>query len=81
MAEGLQRAANAASESRRTTTGKPAKPWRVYGSNLPEDYRSEKGAYEAAAELVRWGHAATVWHWADGAWQLYERVEPNETGD
>jgi hypothetical protein len=77
MGYGLQRAANAASESRRRTTGKPGKPWRVYGvNNLSEDYRSEKGAYEAVRELSGFGHPATVWHWEEGGWRLYDQVDP-----
>lgn len=75
----LQRAANAAAESARRTTGKPAKPWRVYGGaslTFSEDYRSQIAAYEAVQELTGPGHAATVYHWEDGRWVLYEVIEP-----
>jgi hypothetical protein len=79
MAEGLQRALNAASETRRRTAGKPAKPWRVYGDRLSNDYRSQSAAYEEAGRLSRCGVIATVYHWENGSWQRYEVIEPQDT--
>jgi len=59
-----------------STPKTPSKKWRVYGANsLHEDYRSQSAAYDAVNELNDWGHTATVWHWEDGDWRLYERVE------
>jgi hypothetical protein len=69
MGDGLKRA--------RDATRQPSKPWRVRGPNLPEDFRSQKAAYEAVQELNGWGHVATVYHFEDGRWVLYERVEPS----
>jgi hypothetical protein len=82
MGEGLQRAANAASESRRRTTGKPAKPWRVYGARgLSTDYRSQRSAYEAVSSLTKAGTRATVYHWEEGRWVRYEVIEPDAEAD
>jgi hypothetical protein len=79
MGDGLQRAANAASESRRKGTGTPGKPWRVYSANnLSEDYRGQKAAYEAVRGLTGFGHTATVWHWEDGGWVKYEVIDPED---
>lgn len=57
---------------------RPAKPWSVDGPadhGDGERYRSQAAAYEAVAELTGFGHKATVYHWQDGSWRLYERVE------
>ena len=78
MGEGLQRAFNAAGETRRRTTGKPSKPWRVYGARgLSTDYGSQRGAYEAVSSLTKGGTRATVYQWIDGVWVLYEVIEPD----
>ena len=51
------------------------KPWRVFGTNdLSEDYESRAAAYEAVRELNGYGHPATVYHWIDGVWVIYERI-------
>jgi hypothetical protein len=79
MGHGLQRAANAASESRRRGTGKPAKPWRVYGEgDASKDCRSQTAAYEVVRQLADRGNTATVWQWDRGQWVLYEVIDPGE---
>ena len=51
-------------------------PWRVVGTNnLHADYSSQRLAYDAVAELTGFGHAAEVYHWEQGDWRLYERIE------
>ena len=62
----------------------PAKPWRVYGnhlSHLAQDYRGQAAAYDAVKELTGFGHTATVEHYEDGQWRLYERIEPEPVAD
>ena len=57
---------------------KPAKPWRVDGPadhGNGEQFRGQAAAYDAVAELAGFGHKATVYHWADGSWRLYEVIE------
>jgi len=52
----------------------PAKKWRVsWGPSNATDYPSQPKAYEA---LTEWTGRATVYHWKDGQWRLYERIEP-----
>ena len=57
----------------------PSKPWRVYGPReFSTDHRSQRAAYERVKSLTRHlGTKATVNHWEDGSWKLYERVEPS----
>ncbi len=55
----------------------PAKKWRVYGARgLSEDFRSQRAAYEHVRSTVARGATAKVYHWEDGSWRLYERVQP-----
>lgn len=56
----------------------PAKPWRVATriADAPVDCRSQKAAYEAVCGFADSGTPCTVWHWENGDWRLYERVEP-----
>ncbi len=66
-------------EAKRTRP--PSKPWRVTWPSLvttapnSADYRSQRAAYEAVESVTRIV-AATVYHWEDGDWRLYERIEP-----
>ena len=54
---------------------KPAKPWRVYGSNnLSGDYEGLDAAQDAAKELNGWNHAARIEHWENGGWHLFQNV-------
>ena len=59
---------------------KPSRPWRVHGARgLSTDHRSERAAYEAVKTITT-GHGATratVYHWENGSWKLYERVDAN----
>ena len=56
---------------------KPSKPWRVYGARgISNDHRSERAAYDEVQTLLRNGTKATVYHWEDGSWRLYERIDP-----
>ncbi len=58
-------------------TRAPSKKWRVYGARgISEDYRSERAAYEAVATITRLGSQARVYHWGNGSWNLYEKIEP-----
>jgi hypothetical protein len=61
-----------------TTTRKPSKPWRVYGTRLSTDHRSQRAAYDAVATLTRLGVQATVYHFEDGRWVKYEVIEPGD---
>ena len=61
------------------TGTRPAKPWRV---DSPFDrhqdgraFRGQSAAYDAVAEMTRAGRRATVFHWEDGSWRLYEVIE------
>lgn len=54
----------------------PTKRWQVRTPGACEDRRSEKGAYDLALGLARNLLHAEVWHWEDGRWRLYERIEP-----
>ena len=61
-----------------TETRAPAKKWRVYGARgLSEDYRSQRAAYDAVNTINRLGSKATVYHWENGRWVLYERLGPD----
>ena len=53
----------------------PRKKWRVEwpGENIAY-YRSTYEAVRSITEHV--GLKATVYHWADGHWQLFEHCEP-----
>lgn len=54
----------------------PSKPWRVtWAGGNSEDYRSQRAAYEAVQSITRM-LTATVYHWVDGVWVLYEIAEP-----
>lgn len=56
----------------------PSKRWRVYGARgLSTDHRSERAVYEAAETIVNSGTKATIRHWEDGRWVLYEVLEPS----
>jgi hypothetical protein len=78
MADGFQRAINAASESRRTISGRPYKPWRVFGAGEHyEDRRSQPAAYALVAAVTADGATATVWHWEEGRWVKYEVIDPD----
>jgi len=63
-------------------TKPPSKPWRVTWPSLvnrdphSEDYRSQRAAYEAVESITRNRIKATVWHWENGDWRLYEIAEP-----
>ena len=58
----------------------PSKPWRVYGARgMSEDYRSQRAAYEAVSVITRGGNPAKVYHWEDGTWRLFERIDPVTT--
>lgn len=59
----------------------PAKRWQVRTPTSCEDRRSQKGAYELALGLANALLSSEVWHWEDGSWRLYERVEPAPEGD
>lgn len=55
----------------------PSKRWRVYGARgISEDFRSERAAYDQVQTLLRNGTKATVYHWEQGGWVLYERIDP-----
>lgn len=59
------------------TTRSPSKRWRVYGARgISEDHRSERAAYDHVQTLLRNDTRATVYHWEDGGWVLYERIDP-----
>jgi hypothetical protein len=62
-----------------TTDRKPSNRWRVYGSSpAMVNCRSERAAYDRVAALAKLGSRATVYHWEDGGWVLYERIESQE---
>jgi len=55
----------------------PSKKWRVYGARgISEDFRSERDAYDRVQTLLRNDTKATVYHWEEGGWRLYERIDP-----
>ena len=64
---------------------KPSKPWRVITSAGPQDYTSERKAYDALNAIAAIGTAAigvkvTIQHWENGRWGLYERARITENG-
>lgn len=77
MADGLKRARAAAKATR-----PPSNRWRISGvrgaGNL--HYRSERAAYDAVEIFVAGGEKVTVYHWEDGSWKLYERIDPPTGG-
>lgn len=82
MGDGLKRA-KAAAEATRA----PAKRWRVITlADGTRDYSSEQKAYDvlnqlaADANAVAIGTRATIRHWENGGWTLYERVKITEDG-
>lgn len=54
----------------------PSKKWRVRWLATAADYRSQALAYEQVRRITGRRTRATVYHWKDGGWQLYERCEP-----
>jgi len=57
-------------------TKAPSKKWRVYGARgMSTDHRSQRAAYEAVNTITRLGSRATVYHWENGGWKLYERID------
>ena len=64
----------------------PSKRWRVTYLYAAIDHRSERAAYDAVNELAgnvtpaELGKQATIHHWEDGRWVLYERVKLTEGG-
>ena len=63
----------------------PSKPWRVEwpsvvnGNPNSEDYSSQRAAYEAVRSITGLRVKATVYHWVQGVWVLYEHCEPIAT--
>ena len=58
---------------------RPSKRWRVITSAGPQDYTSERQAYDAINAIAAIGTAAlgvrvTIQHWEGGQWVLYERA-------
>ena len=68
-----------------TPAPKPSKRWRVETCAGPQDYTSERKAYDAINAIAAIGAAAigvkvTVHHWEDGLWVLYERAVITKNG-
>lgn len=62
------------------TSRKPSKPWRVeaYAPELvAKTFRGQSAAYEHVQAHLADGWRASVWHWEEGRWCLYERLEPD----
>jgi hypothetical protein len=56
-------------EAKRT----PSKPWRIYTPNGNSfDYSSMREAIDTAQSIIAGGGRATLYHWRDGSWHLYE---------
>ena len=68
------------------TTKTPAKRWRVITPERAGDHRSERAAYDALntytadADITVFGRMATVWHWENGDWRIYEHARITENG-
>ena len=61
--------------------GKPDKPWQVRSAGYSTwHYRSRWAMRRDVREII-WDSAAEIWHWEDGAWRLYERIEPETRAD
>lgn len=64
---------------------RPRKPWRVTVTGpdvrTESDHTSERAAYQFMHAALGGGSPATkasVHHWEDGRWQLYETLTPQE---
>ena len=61
----------------------PAKPWRVHADHgFTTDHRSMVMVLEQVKVVHQWGMTASVYHWREGEWRLYEELEPpgNDAG-
>ena len=64
----------------------PSKRWRVITPERAAEFRGQQAAYDALnaytadANVATFGRLATVWHWEDGDWRLYERARITENG-
>ena len=54
----------------------PTRKWRVYFRGISADYRSQRAAYDAVRTATTLGTKTKVYHWEEGSWRLYERIEP-----
>ena len=61
----------------KATASKPSKPWRVNGGSGTStfDFRSQRAAYDHVKAIIRAGHKARIYHWEDGRWALYEKID------